>query len=145
MAVTAFWYGLGLKAAFNKEVDWVDDTVRVMLVENTYTPDQDAHDYIDDVRADEASGTGYTEDGAEIGSRTLTYTGATNILKLDGADTSWASSEITARYAVIYVDTGTDSTSPLLGYVDFGEDVTSSGGTFLITWSGDGILKITAS
>ncbi|WP_203231419.1 hypothetical protein [Nocardioides caldifontis] len=55
---------------------------------------------------------------------------------------SWSSSTITARYAVIYVSTGTSSTSPLLCYVDFGQDVSTTDGTFQITWAPGGIATV---
>lgn len=146
MAVSAKWYGNGLKAAFNKEVDWDTDTIKVALCTSSYTPDQDAHDYFDDITNELATANGYTAGGATLASKTITYTGATNKLKLDAADTSWANTAFTARYAIIYLSTGTAATSPLLGYVDFGEDkTTKDNGTFLITWAADGILEITAS
>jgi hypothetical protein len=56
------------------------------------------------------------------------------VLAVDAADVSWASSTITARYGVVYKDSGTDGTSPLLYLVDFGADFSSSNGTFQITW-----------
>ena len=52
------------------------------------------------------------------------------------------SSTITARYAVIYDSTGTSSTSALIGYVDFGADVSTTNGTFQITWDSAGIFTI---
>lgn len=145
MAVTAFWYGLGLKGAFNAECDWVDGTVKCALATSSYTPNQDTHDYWDDVSANEVSGTGYSAGGATLGSKTLTYTGGTNILAMDAADVTWSSSTITARYAIIYMSTGNAATSLLLGYVDFGADQSSSNGNFTITWDSGGILKITAA
>lgn len=145
MAVTAKWYGLALKAAFNKEVDWDTDTIKVALLGSGYTPNQDAHDYWNDVSANEISGTGYTTGGATLGSKTATYDAGSNTLKLDAADVVWSSSTLTARYAVIYVATGTPSTSVLLGYVDFGTNESSSAGSFTITWHADGILKVIAA
>ena len=146
MAVTAKWYGKAFLAILNKEVDWEADTIKVQLHTSSYTPDQDAHDYADDLTNEVANGNGYTTGGATLGSKTIGYTGATNVVKLDAADTSWAAATITARYAVI-VDTtpGSAATNPLLGYVDFGADVTSTAGTFQITWHADGILTITPS
>lgn len=145
MAATAKWYGNGLKLALNKEVDWDSDTIKVALLDNTYTPDQDAHDYFDDISGYEITGSGYTAGGATLASKTITYTGATNVLKLDAADTQWTSSTITARYAVVYVSTGTASTSALLFYVDFDQDVSSTNGTFTIQWHADGIGTVTVS
>jgi len=144
MAVTAFWYGLGLSACLNKLVDFDTDTIKVSLHTSTYVPAQDTHDYWDDA-TNEVTGTGYTAGGATLAGASITYTAATNILKLDGTDVTWTSATITARYAVIYGSTGTAATSPLIGYVDFGADVTSTAGDFKITWHADGILKITAS
>jgi len=144
MTVSAKWFGNALLKALNKEIDYDTDTVKVMLCTSTYTPNQDTHDYKDDV-TNEVTGVGYSAGGATLASKTITYDAGTNIIKLDAADTSWTSSTITARYAVIYVDTGVASTSPLLGYVDFGGDESSSAGTFLIQWSADGIFKITVS
>ena len=137
-------YGSLITKAFNKEIDWDTDTIKVALVTSSYTPDQDAHDYWDDVSANEASGTGYTAGGATLASKTVGYTAGTNVTKFDAADVSWAASTVTARYAVIYVDTGSAATSPLIGYVDFGSNQSSSAGTFSIVWDAAGIFTTTA-
>lgn len=129
--------------ALNKEVDFDSDTIKVALVTSSYTPDQDAHDYWDDVSANEATGTGYTAGGATLGSKTVTQTDGTNKQTFDAADTSWTTSTITARYAVIYDSTGTSSTSALIGYVDFGSNQSSVAGTFQITWNAAGIFTTT--
>ena len=122
------------------------DTIKVMLCTNAYTPDQDAHIYKSAITNEVAGGNGYTTGGATLANKTLTYTGASNTIKFDADDTQWTSSTITARYAVIYDDTpAVDSAKPLLGYVDFGADVSSSNGTFQITWDANGILTSVAS
>lgn len=137
-------YGSLITKAFNKEIDWDTDTIKVALVTSSYTPDQDAHDYWDDVSANEASGTGYTAGGATLASKTVGYTSGTNVTKFDAADVSWTSSTVTARYAVIYVATGSSATSALIAYVDFGTDQSSSAGTFSIVWDAAGIFTTTA-
>lgn len=138
-------YGSLISKAFNKEIDFDTDTIKVALVTSSYTPDQDTHDYWDDVSANEvANGNGYTTGGVTLASKTVTYTSGTNVTKFDAADVSWTSSTITARYAVIYLSTGTASTSPLIGYVDFGSNQSSSNGTFAITWDAAGIFTTTA-
>ena len=138
-------YGNFLKLALNKEVDWDTDTIKVALLANTYTPNQDTHDYFNDVSASEVTGTGYTSGGATLASKTITYDSGSNVITLDAADTTWSSSTITARYAVVYASTGTASTSPLIGYVDFGSDQSSSNGNFTITWDATGIVRITVA
>jgi hypothetical protein len=141
---TFYTFGNLIIKAFNKEVDWDTDTIKVMLLDDTLAPDQDTHDYIDDLNANEVSGTGYTAGGATLASKTIGYTAGTNVTKFDAADVTWSSSTITARYAVLYVDTGTPATSVLIGYTDFGEDKSSENGNFTLTWDADGIFTTTA-
>ncbi|QIP39723.1 hypothetical protein G9444_2479 [Rhodococcus erythropolis] len=145
MAVTAKLYGLALQSAFNKEIDWDTDVIKVMLCTSAYTPDQDTHQYKSSV-TNEASGTGYTAGGATLAASAPSYTAGTNTLVLDAADTAWTGSTITARYAVIYNSSpGTDATQPLIAYVDFGADVSTTAGTFTITWDAAGLVTLTAA
>ena len=145
MAVTAFFYGNAFVSAFNKEIDFNSDTIKVMLCTSTYTPNQDTHAYKSSV-TNEVSGTGYTAGGATLANASVAYTGASNTLKLDADDVSWPSSTIAARYAVIYdASPATDATRPLIAYVDFGEDVVSSAGTFSITWDAAGVATVTVA
>jgi hypothetical protein len=139
-------YGQFLSQALNKEIDWDTDTIKVALLTNSYTPDQDVHNYLDDVVANEVSGTGYTAGGNTLANKTNSYNSATNVITLDADDTTWSSSTITARYAVIYDATpATNATKPLIGYVDFGSDQSSSNGNFTITWDATGIVRITVA
>jgi hypothetical protein len=139
-------YGSFFGKALNKEVDWDSDTIKVALLSSAYTPNQDAHDYLDDVIASEVTGTGYTAGGATLASKTITYDGANNVTVLDAADVTWASSTITARYAVVYDDAGaTNSQKVLLGYVDFGSDQSSTSGNFTVTWDSTGIFRLTVA
>ena len=119
-------------------LDLDSDTIKIMLVTSSYTPDFGAHDFKGDV-SNEVSGTNYTAGGNTLGSVTLTQTGGT--IKFDAADTSWSSATITdARGAVIYDDTLTSD--PLIAYIDFGADYSSSNGTFTIAWNASGIFTI---
>jgi len=143
MAVTATFYTRGLDKILNKEVDWGSDTIKVALTTSSYTPDRDAHDFFNDI-TNEVVGAGYTAGGVTLGSKTQTQ--ATHTFQFDAADAAWAGSTITARYAIIYdAQTAVAATSPLLAYVDFGTDQSSSAGAFTITWDATGVLVGTAS
>ena len=61
-------YGNFVLKALNKEVDFDTDTIKVALLTSSYTPDQDAHDYFNDVSSAEVTGTGYTAGGATLAS-----------------------------------------------------------------------------
>jgi hypothetical protein len=139
-------YGNFIAKAFNKEVDWDSDTIKVALLSSSYTPNQDTHDYLDDVSSFEVTGTGYTTGGATLGSKTVTYDGTNNVVILDAADVTWSSSTITARYAVVYDDAGASAgAKALIGYVDFGSDQSSTNGNFTITWDSTGIVRVTVA
>jgi hypothetical protein len=139
-------YGSIYAKAFNKEIDLDSDTIKVMLLTSSYTPNQDTHDYLDDVVANEVSGTGYTAGGATLATKTVTYDSTSNTFVFDADDVTWASSTVTARYAVVYDATpGTNATRPLIGYVDFVSDQSSSNGNFTITWDATGIVRMTAA
>ena len=88
--------------------------------------------------SNESSGAGYTAGGTAVASATLT--GASGIMTYDQADTSWASSTITARGALNYAD-GLAGNNAICA-VDFGADYTTSNGTFLIQWNASGVWTI---
>lgn len=145
MAVTAYVYGNFLKNVLSgKVVDWINHPIKVMLCTSTYVPNQDLHQTKADVTG-EVTGTGYTAGGATLVNAAVSYVSDGNITVLDADDVTWTNATITARYAVIYDDNGaTDADKLLLGYVDFGQDVSSTNGDFKIVWSANGIFRFTA-
>lgn len=148
MAVTAYWYGNALSAAFNKEIDFAADAIHMCLVDDTYTPSQ-AHNYFNDVVGDElpdAEG-GYTHEGKLLATLTSAYDDGTGIFKIDATvDPVWTAATFTARYAIIFDNTpGTDATKPLISYIDFGANVSVTAGTFTVTLHDDGIAKVTVT
>ena len=122
-------------------VDLDTDTVKVALVTSSYTPDQDAHDFFDDV-TNEVVGTGYSAGGASLANKSVTQDNTDNEGVFDADDVTWSSSTITARGAVVYKSTGTPSTSALIAYLDFSTDQISSNGNFVIQWAAEGILNL---
>ena len=126
----------------NGAIDLDTDTIKVMLVTSTYTPDQDTHNFRDDI-TNEVSGTGYSAGGAALASKTVTQDDTNNRGVFDAADLTWSTSTITARGAVLYKSRGgASSADEIIGYVDFGADKSSSAGNFTIQWSSDGILYL---
>lgn len=139
-------YGPVIAKAFNKEIDLDSDTIKVALLTNAYAPNQDTHDYFDDVASFEVSGAGYTAGGVTLTGKTVNYDAASNTFIFDADDVVIANSTLTARYAVIYDATpGTNATRPLVGYVDFVSDQSSTAGNFTITWDASGIVRATVA
>lgn len=117
------------------------DTIKIMLVTSSYSPDIDAHVFKDAV-TNEITGAGYTAGGATLANKTVTQDNTNNKGVFDADDPAWSSSTITARGAVIYKDTGVAGTSPLICYIDFGADKVSTAGTFAIVFDSAGILAL---
>lgn len=63
------------------------------------------------------------------------------IVVVDAADPAWSSASFTARQVVIYKDSGTPSTSPLLATGNFGSDTTVTASTFQVALPVLGILN----
>jgi len=140
MAVTGKHYGLMVKNVFSKKIDWVNDSIKVALLNDTYVPDQDTQEFFSDVVASEITGTGYTAGGMALANKSLTYDGATNTTKLDADDVVWANATLSARYAVFYdAQSGVNSTNPLIAYFDFGENLTSTNYDFKVTLATTGL------
>lgn len=140
------WFGKTILALANKEADLLDDSIKVMLTTSTFVPDQDVHDYKDDV-LNEVSGTGYTAGGQALANDTLTYTAATNVAKYDADDVTWTTVTLTdVKNAVIYDDTpATAATKPLLFYGVIDTAVAPNAGNLVITWDAAGIATATAA
>lgn len=139
---SASWYGPGILGLVSstaaRRVDWAADTIKVSLHTSSYTPDPDAHDFFNDTN-NEVSGGGYSRQTLTTSAPSLDTT--TNTIALKASATTFSSLTATFRYAVVWKDTGSTATSPLLGYVDFGT-LSVPGTNFVITWnSTDGVLK----
>jgi hypothetical protein len=79
--------------------------------------------------SNEVTGAGYTAGGNTLTISTVPTSSGTTAF-LDFADTTWTSSTITARGALIYLDNG--GTNPSIAVLDFGADKTSTAGDFTV-------------
>mgnify|MGYP001443963242 FL=1 len=83
--------------------------------------------------SNQASGTGYSAGGNTLTNVTPTTSSTTALT--DFADTTWSSSSITARGALIYNSSTTaGSANRAVAVLDFGSDKTTSSGDFTITF-----------
>lgn len=146
MAVTAKCYGnmpLNALKALLTDLNAAGTAIKCMLCTSSYTPDQDTHESKADI-TNEVTGTGYTAGGATLATKAVTY--SSRVTKFDADDVQWASSTITARYAVLYDDTpAAAADKKLLLWVDFGADKSSENGTFKIQWAAGGIFTVTVA
>jgi len=118
----------------NPSIDMDTDTIKVAMVTSAYTYSS-AHQYYSSV-------SGVVGTPATLGSKTVT-SGV-----FDAADVTFSSvaSGSTVAALVIYKDTGSAATSPLVAYIDTvssGLPVSTNGGDIIITWD-NGASKIFA-
>lgn len=143
-AVTHLMYYTTLLAQWNgsaniHDLDEAADDMQVSAHTNTYSINQDTHDFFDDV-TNEVTGTNYTAGGANIDSQTVAR--STNTVTFDGADVVWTQSGAgfsNARKFVVYRNSGSAATSRLFSVVTADADVGNVTGDLTIAWSASGI------
>jgi hypothetical protein len=142
MAITASGlYGLSLEKILIDTLgaSLESETVnKCALVLDAYSQNFDTHDFLNDVEANEATGTNYTAGGVVMTGTEVTL--ASGVLTYDATDVSWASSTIANAMAALgYVEVGASSADPLIFLSDFVTAASTTNGTFTVQWSGSGI------
>lgn len=132
---------LGDDAVVGTAINLKTDTIKMDLASSSWTPDIDADEFYDDVDNEVAASGTYSAGGATL-TTSLSTDDTDDEGVFDATDVSFTSATITARYARIYKSTGTASTSPLVLYIDFGSNQTSTAGTFAVTFAAEGILNL---
>ncbi len=122
-------YGKGREAFGNAGINWGSDTIKAILVDTSaYTVDIDVHDNLDDIPV-----------GARVGTA-QTLASKTNTLGVfDAADISFTglSSAPSIEALVIFKDTGVESTSTLIAYIDTATGLPTTAGlsSVSVAWS----------
>lgn len=123
------------KESFLKgEIDLVNDDIRVILVDLADYTFSSGHDFLDDVAS-----------AARVNVTAMAGMSTTNGV-FDANDTVMSSvSGDQSEALIIYKHTGTESTSPLILFIDTGVTglpVTPDGTDITITWDANGIFDI---
>lgn len=129
-------YPLSIGGPIVGSVDYDTDTFYVMLMTNSYSPNFDTHDYRDDLTNEVASTGGYTAGGFSVTVTVGAFNTTTNKYTVTLGAKTIAASTITARYAAYYKRRGgASSADELIGLNDFGSDIVSTAGDFIISAS----------
>ena len=127
-------YDFARQRFLEAQINWMTDTIKVILVDTSaYTPQTSVHQYLSDISS-----------SARIAGPVTLTAKATVGGAADGGDVTFTSvSGPSIEAIVIYVDTGTESTSPLIAYIDTatGLPITPNGGDIIVTWD-NGANKI---
>ena len=102
-------YDAARKRFLEAQINWMTDTIKVILVDTgAYTPQTSVHQYLSDIPT-----------SARIAGPVTLTAKATTGGAADAADCTFPSvSGASIEAIVIYADTGTESTSPLIAFID---------------------------
>lgn len=122
------------KRFLEAQINWMTDTIKVLLIDTgAYTPQTATHEYLSDVSS-----------SARIAGPVTLTSKSTNGGAADAADVTFTSVAGASIEAIlIYKDSGTESTSPLIAWIDTatGLPITPNGGDIIVTWD-NGTNKI---
>jgi len=118
--------------------------VKTAIVTAGYTPDQNTHEFFSDVGANEVSGTGYTAGGNVMSNGVVSVDGA-GLMTIDIDDPAAYAQDgagfSNARRSIVYVDTGSAATSPIIGFSDdYGADQGNVAGVFQSAVNAAGLI-----
>lgn len=93
-------------------------TLKYVLATASYTPDQDLHDFQNDI-TNEAAGTGYVAGGNALTGVVVSLDTATNTITIKADEITGLN--VSCRWLIFVVSTGTAATSPVVAYADLSE------------------------
>lgn len=120
-------YDAARKRFLEAQINWASDTIKVILVDTgAYTPQVSTHEYLSDIAT-----------SARVTTAVTLTSKSTAGGAADGADVTFPSvTGPSIEAIVIFKDTGSEATSPLIAYIDTatGLPITPNGGDIIITW-----------
>lgn len=122
-------YDKGRQRFLEGQFNWLTDTIKCILVDTgAYTANFSTHEFLSDIPTSARIG---TTSGVALTSKT-TDGGAADAADITFSSVTGASIEA----LVLYKDTGTEGTSPLIAYIDTatGLPITPNGGDIIVTW-----------
>lgn len=119
------------KKILDGDIDFLADSFKVMFLTSSYTPNIDTDEFIDDISANEVAASGtYSAGGVSLASITTTVDTTNDRAYVDASDFSVTGFTGSFRYIALYKNTGTPSTSAIVGIYDLGSTVSPVAGTF---------------
>jgi len=132
-------YNNGLYGLLSGSLDYLTDTVQVMLISGSYSFHQ-SQSYVSEVSSFEASGTGYER--KTLASKTITLNTGSNSVNYDAANPTYTALDAgDIASAVLFVSASTENSSSLIANVDF-DDLTTNGSDVELQFSASGIFAV---
>ena len=111
-------------------ISWTSDTIKVALVKSTYVPNSSTDQYLSIISAGDIIATS---------TALANKTGTAGVAYADNPTFTAVTASLTVQAFVIYKDTGSSATSPLIVYVDdyTGLPLATTGGDITINFPTD--------
>ena len=133
-------YNPGLEKLLDGTIDFENDTINVLLVDTNHTFDK-THDFVDDIVANEASGTGYTR--KTLANAAIALDAANDRVEFDADNPSYTALDAgTIAAAIIFKQVTNDADSPLIAQIDFA-DLVTNGSDVELQINSEGLFYVT--
>lgn len=149
MADSADMFSKGIKRILEASIDLDADTIKVMLLKDTFTPAMDTHEFVDDASgANDLIDHEYT--GANYVRKTLLNADVIAITaggKFDADDLTWTSlgsSGTGVKYAAVFKDAGVgDTSNPVICLFTLDPARDPGGGNWTLSFDAGGLFDAT--
>jgi len=133
-------YNPGLLKLLNGTIDFDTDTIKLLLVDTNHTFTK-THEFVSDIVANEASGTGYSR--KTLANTSIALDTGNDRVEFDADDISYTALDAgTIASAIIYKEVTNDADSPLIADVDF-TDLVTNGSDVDLQVNAEGFFYIT--
>jgi hypothetical protein len=117
------------------------DNIKVALLSPSYVYNQ-AHEFFNQVSANEVVAPGYTAGGILLTNKSLLQVGNKLDFRADNPIWNISAGNLSAKFAVVYKDTGVVGTSPLISLKDFYQTRIVINNSFTLEFNTQGIIGI---
>jgi hypothetical protein len=146
---TFYPYALFMESMIEGLINFESDVFYMMLTDAGYLPNQNAHKF-KSIVSNEITYSGYSIGGMQMPISTISYTMANKTLTINASNVQWPLVTFPApgaRYGVVYGShtrdgTNSDSSKPLVGYIDFKTPQIVTDMAFHVNWPASGMMTL---
>tara|TARA_S200002703_G_C3607867_1_gene186656 strand:+ start:49 stop:477 length:429 start_codon:yes stop_codon:yes gene_type:complete len=133
-------YNPGLEKLLDGTISFESDTINVLLVDASHTFDK-THEFVSDIVANEASGTGYAR--KTLANAAIALDAANDRVEFDADNPSYTALDAgTIAAAIIFKQVTNDADSPLIAQIDFA-DLVTNGSDVELQINSEGLFFVT--
>lgn len=133
-------YNPGLEKLLDGTIAFETDTINVLLVNTTHTFTK-THEFVSDIVANEASGTGYAR--KTLANAAIALDAANDRVEFDADNPSYTALDAgTIAAAIIFKQVTNDADSPLIAQIDFA-DLVTNGSDVELQINSEGLFYVT--